>query len=152
MFSYDNHNIMKRIIILLLGAICLIRCGQDEFWSYQYNGVFLCSKDVGFYPVEADFFPSENGCDLLVITQKDEDGKITATSGFIVKYKKGDLELIDGANGSPVFGIKLENGSKYTHPVSYIKAKKETISLWDGADFHLELRRGEKNKLDLYKK
>ena len=101
---------MKRIIILLLGAICLIRCGQDEFWSYQYNGVFLCSKDVGFYPVEADFFPSENGCDLLVITQKDEDGKITATSGFIVKYKKGDLELIDGANGSPVFGIKLENG------------------------------------------
>ena len=49
---------MKRIIILLLGAICLIRCGQDEFWSYQYNGVFLCSKDVGFYPVEADFFPS----------------------------------------------------------------------------------------------
>ena len=151
MFRYDNHIIMKRIIILLLGALCFIGCGQNDFRSYQYNGVFLCSKDVGFYPVEADFFPSENGCDLLIVTQKNEDGEIMQTSGFIVKYNKGKLNLIDGVKGSPVFSIKMENGEKDTHVVSSIEAKKESILLHGGL-FQLDLRRGEINKLDPYKK
>ncbi len=144
---------MRRFLITVLSAIVLAGCGgQDDLRSYQYNGVFLCPKDVEFYNLEADFFPYENECDILVVTQKDEDGDISATSGFVVKYKKGDLELIGGAKGSPLFSIRMDNGAKYTHPVSYIKAQKETISLWDGADFHLELRRGEKNILDPYKK
>lgn len=143
---------MGRCLIFVLSVIVLAGCGgQDDLRSYQYNGVFLCPKDAEFYNLEADFYPSDNGCDLLIVTQKDEDGEIMQTSGFIVKYEKGDLELIGGAMGSPVFSIKMENGGKDTHNVSSIEARKESILLYGGL-FQLDLRRGNKNILDPYKK
>lgn len=139
-------------MITVLSAIVLVGCGgQSDLRSYQYNGVFLCPKDVELYNLEADFYPSENGSDLLIVTQRNEDGDIVQTSGFIVKYEKGGIELIGGVKGSPVLTIRMENGENDTHVISSIEAKKESILLHGGL-FQLDLRRGDKNILDPYKK
>ena len=143
---------MRKFLIAVLSAVVLVGCGgQDDLRSYRYNGVVLCPKDVEPYNLEADFFPSDNGCDLLIVTQRNEDGEIVQTSGFIVRYEKGELELIGGVNGSPALTIRMENGEKDTHVISSIGAKKVSLLLRGGV-LRIDLRRGDKNILDPYKK
>lgn len=148
---------MKKFLSIMLTAACFFGCKQEDFRGYNYKGVFFCGIDTEFYELEASFFPSDGGRDLLIITQKNDDGDILESSGFIVKVDGKDLVLFGGAKGKPELCVRMENGKRYTHSVSFISRSKDAISLYDNpnggqANFHLRLERGEKSALDLYKK
>lgn len=147
---------MRRFLFFALALLCLVGC-SDDFRGYRYSGGFTKGND--FYPLDANFYPSADGCDLFVISQT-KAGEKVMLSRFIVKVTKDEIKIIDGLDGPPEVRILLNDGTVYSHKASIIHLVRGTTitvsdypSLETGrVEFDCFFDRKEKGAFNLYDK
>lgn len=140
---------MKRLAIVL--ALLVAGCSGPDFRAFEFTGGDF-GPDGEFYHLEAHFFPSAEGCDMLTIKQP---GGEYVGGGIIRLGNKNEATVID-----PVIVVyQMKDGGIVRKVADYVIIDEHGQWILVGTyptnrTYNLSVRfeRGDKMYFDLYDK